>query len=225
MVGRRCSAASRDGCFRWCDMGEKPILFSGEMVRAILDGRKTQTRRVVKPQPVRAGWNEGHFEKGAYWRDWPYMCPYGHPGDRLWVRETWQRVEAVDGCGIVYRADERILAVDYDGEFRENERLRVPFVELKDFIDEEMLWLPSIHMPRWACRIALEIVAVRLERLQEITEEDARAEGVVWQRDFGNGLEARDARPVFVQLWASINGVASWNENPWVWVVEFRRLL
>lgn len=193
-------------------MKERPILFNADMVRAILDGRKTQTRRVVKADFDIIGecddgslwpWREDCENGGDIW----YPCPYGQPGDRLWVRETWamsghQRVE--------YRA------APADGsDFRCVDR-----------------WRPSIHMPRWASRITLEITAVRVERLQDISEEDAKAEGVwkygdedCWKiytktTSFGTSCPRRS----FESLWQSINGPDSWNANPWVWVIEFKRV-
>lgn len=194
-------------------MKERPILFNGDMVRAILDGRKTQTRRVVKPQPGsdnRIPW-PGRKNIVANIRDERVLgfCPYGQPGDRLWVRETWamsgyQRVE--------YRA------APADGsDFRCVDR-----------------WRPSIHMPRWACRITLEITGVRVERLQEISEKDAKAEGLHYHSDmygyrlYGkySGIGPTDdvgALDAFRSLWESINGPSSWDATPWVWVIEFKR--
>lgn len=141
-------------------MKERPILFSGEMVRAILEGRKTQTRRVIKPQPDSA--RNSVFVKSGFETKHGYeiKCPYGQPGDRLWVRETWGLwdTDPKDGperAKIFYRATD------------ENRRdLRY------------QRWRPSIHMPRWASRINLEITNIRIERVQDITEEDAKAEGL-----------------------------------------------
>ncbi len=173
---------------------EKPILFSGEMVRAILDGRKTQTRRVVRREHIPfvhsllAGWISGR------WSHLP--LPYGRPGDQLWVRETW--LEDTVG-NIRYRATERAVQ---DGNWK---------------------WRPSIFMPRWASRISLEVTAVRVERVRDISEEDARAEGV-------DSIVATDTyssyRMGFRKLWDSINAKRgySWESNPWVWVVEFKRV-
>jgi len=174
-------------------MKERPILFSAPMVRAILEGRKTMTRRVTK-----------RLLLGLPQAEMNAQCLYGQPGDRLWARETW--AENIDG-DIVYRADNGVA---------------------ESMIDR---WRPSIHMPRWASRITLEITGVRVERLNEITEADARAEGVecfddtktfrsYWD-DFCVCLSAKDS---FQTLWAKINGPDSWDANPWVWVVEFRRV-
>ena len=187
-------------------MKERPILFSGPMVRAILEGRKTQTRRVIKPQPtsdhglVFEGIAPGKF--GAV-SDGEITCPYGTIGDRLWVKETHHVRDAgyVDGTGrdIVYKADDE---------------------------DFPYGWTPSIHMPRWASRINLEITGIRVERLQDISEEDAKAEGVGvhggWNADETEyGVNARGP---FSRLWDSINAKRHpWASNPWVWVIEFRR--
>lgn len=198
-------------------MSEKPILFSGEMVRAILAGNKTQTRRVVKPQPVgdngsgrwsfvassteRASVDTWDFniidETGNVYTERGVehslvsrlKSPYGLSGDRLWVRETWSLADD----DLWYRADTD-----------EPERIR---------------WKPSIFMPRWASRIMLEVVSVRVERLQNISEEDAEAEGIAPWADGGY-------RPAFHLLWNTINLKRGypWSESPWVWVVEFRRV-
>lgn len=211
---------------------ERPILFSGPMVRAILDGRKTQTRRVMRTNHV--GYSAFYRWDGEPYRRAMMRCTnesapgtsvfcednrFGVPDDRLWVRETF--ATAVPGCerGLAYRADHR----DPRG----------------DGPAHPMRWRPSIHMPRWASRITLEIVDVRVERLHDITEEDARAEGVDWARPepFGErwGDDREDPREVgygsgsfaldnFRRLWSSINGAESWAANPWVWRIEFRRL-
>lgn len=199
-------------------MKERPILFSASMIRAILEGRKTQTRRPVKPQPEMMGsggawrWDgrKGSFRgsMGTHIESFPdgarHYCPYGHPGDRLWVRENIAFDKGYDGIRPVdipheapgikrfYMADG--LKPKWAGQIR-----------------------PSIHMPRACSRILLEITSVRAERLQEISDEDAQAEGV--NAEFGN----RHIIP-FNRLWVSINGAASWNDNPWVWVVEFKKI-
>lgn len=206
-------------------MKERPILFSAPMVLALLDGNKTQTRRVVKPQPEWTEpatiWQQGDGHSGPGWyahnEDYPdegalfYRCPYGQPGDRLWVRETWCH-QWNDKTG-----------------YQENGywyRATTPDVQHVDGA-EKSPWKPSIHMPRAASRITLEITAVRVERLQDISDADAQAEGIVPAGD-GNGWQTADTRhymadPVasYMSLWESINGPVA---NPWVWVIEFRKV-
>ena len=199
---------------------ERPILFSGEMVRAILEGRKTQTRRIIK-LPRDCSWyhaadpvNDGNFLKHGlegYWHVEELPCPYGKPGDRLWVREAHAFVpEPAYRCstGII----QKVNPVDsYQAcVYREN------FDRARSFS-----WRPSIHMPRWACRILLEITGVRVERLQDISEEDALAEGVDNSLHLGGG---RFATENFAHLWWMINGDGSWESNPWVWCISFRRI-
>lgn len=186
-------------------MKERPILFSGSMVRAIREGRKTQTRRVIKPQPeclkdLQA--IQYHLATGE-----PLIvgrgCPYGKPGDRLWVKETFTLTQHNLP---VYRADSR----DKDGKFW-------PSVHSDP---DGVLWKPSIYMPRWASRITLEIESVRGERLQEISNEDCWNEGMC---DATNP-ELKANRKWFSELWESINGVGSWDLNQWVWVIEFKEV-
>lgn len=224
---------------------ERPILFSAPMVRAILEGRKTQTRRVVKPQPKhRIIEGMGHItigmdpaDDGCVWYDadgkqpgQEVRCPYGRIGDRLWVRETWG-LTAVDdtppfSAGDVLRGEASIVMSHYQT------RVHYRATELRD----DMMWRPSIHMPRCASRITLEVTGVRAERLHGISETDALAEGfkklpasgrVVLEQGgqyFGNCWQT--ARSAFHNLWDSINGKrgCSWDTDPWVWVVEFERL-
>lgn len=211
-------------------MKERPILFSGPMVRAILEGRKTMTRRVVK---LRYGadvvvtngqvWKPARVDYAGY-----VDCPYGQVGDRLWVREAFSGphcMDASDGCKAVPPSkwgDCSRIWYWADGNMTEGDWTRPR---------------PSIHMPRWASRILLEIVAVRVERLQDISEADAQAEGVErvvagvgWRRYCDPDSEevgvppCGDARRSFRSLWKFINGDESWNANPWVWVVEFKRV-
>lgn len=194
-------------------MKERPILFSGEMVRAILDGRKTQTRRIVKPQTLElfeAAIQLGEvtdFFTDAIDVDWAYVggfCPYGQRGDRLWARETWGKDDSGD---FVFRADDWCECPTADGK-----------------------WKSSIFMHRAASRITLEITAVRVERLQDISEEDAKAEGVRqceggwWNYIAGEPYQGMTARGSYETIWELINGPGSWEKNPWVWVIEFRRL-
>lgn len=241
-------------------MRERPIIFSGAMVRAILDGRKTQTRRVVKPQPPTGHAWHGFTAFSTKWSDegkavWalgdsPLLrdvhrvrCPYGHPGDRLWVREAWAEVhplQVADGrqaqagrAGIpgpppvdyrvVYRADGEYPPIYCLGGEPWPYRSLEPFERdgIQAFVDQ-LGWTPSIHMPRWASRITLQITGVRVERLQDISEADAQAEGVIPAMAIcdDDGVTHRDA---FGDLWESINGAGSWAANPWVWVIEFKQ--
>ena len=212
---------------------EKPILFSGEMVRAILDGRKTMTRRVIKPQPehddviLRYPNPYGNAE-AALPPDYPdadagamagrdeWICPYGAPGTRLWVRESFALHGGVNEEGsqtIEYRAD----AVKDDSGERDGWWFGYRF------IPGSMPWRPLIHMPRWASRITLEVTAVKVERVQDISEDDARAEGVR-----GNAIGPWGCEGLiedFSELWDSINAKRGypWASNPWVWVVSFER--
>lgn len=218
-------------------MKERPILFSAPMVRAILAGTKTQTRRVVKPQfdadaePVEMGaTNErGHQisgHSGLWWDDCEgnpekaVRCPYGQPGDQLWVREAWAPGDEMafgsakdDPETVLYRADK--AALHWDGK-----AMSTPMGTYA-FNWDAVRWKPSIHMPRWASRITLEIISVRVERLQDISEADAAAEGVRHSLHLPSG---RSARGNFAHLWWTIHGDGSWEANPWVWVVSFKRL-
>ncbi len=200
-------------------MKERPILFSAPMVRAILAGQKTQTRRLVKPQPDFVAANGAlptRFtpEDCALGRLGEVMlCPYGQPGDRLWVRETWQHSNSPHGpytpdCTVFYRADYWDDPHGMDGEKSPEGKYRT--------------WIPSIHMPRAVSRILLEIVSVRVERLQDINEADCIAEGAQGGHGAIPGY-AYNATPLehYRHIWISINGQASWDANPWVWVVEF----
>ncbi|ANN78933.1 hypothetical protein [Bordetella flabilis] len=200
-------------------MRERPILFSAPMVRAILAGTKTQTRRVVKPAKDRdIGCAlapcelAGEINRGEYRNSW-----YGKIGDRLWVREThlnsW-RINPEDPTGP--RVFSHVAAFAADGhELSPGEK-----------------WIPSIHMLRAASRITLEITGVRVERLQQITAADARAEGILARgclscsepEPCGCSSPHSSSLDDFRSLWLDINGPRSWNANPWVWVVEFRRV-
>lgn len=209
-------------------MRERPILFSGPMVRAILAGAKTQTRRVIKPQP------ELGDKMGFRWRGWMYgigqddretnsnfahsSCHYGRPGDRLWVRETWCHT----GSG-VWSIDEAYLAQDGHVIYRAD---NTAWSGTK--------WFPSIHMPRWARRITLEITNIRVERVQEITNADAWQEGIEAPRlpitepdGYQHQAQGWEGIYSFRQLWDSINASRGygWEVNPWVWVIEFRRIV
>lgn len=187
---------------------ERPILFSGPMVRALLEGRKTQTRRIVKRT------DSGRVKAIGSARNWHLddplavlACPYGQPGDRLWVRETFRLFDSHEECSCydacrcagahgkpIYRADH----------------------------SDDSKWTPSIFMRREYSRITLEIGSVRVERLQDISEEDAKAEGI--SEEWLKTAKGREGLvPVFKELWESINGPGSWDANPRVWVVEFKR--
>ena len=201
-------------------MAEKPILFSDKMVQAILSDTKTQTRRLLKPQPT-----NGVVPK-----------PKFNVGDVLWVREAWRPDPSCDdaawdehhcsyyewsGCGskvsdiptLLQKPEYCIYRASFDGH--------------------GLNWNPSLFMPRWASRLQLEVTVIRMERLNDITEDDAEAEGMLEcvgmfsEREYIQiaeqiGSEINDLKPYFVQLWQSIYGPDSWSENPWVWVIEFK---
>lgn len=243
-------------------MQERPILFSGPMVRAILEGRKTQTRRVIKQAiDKRTGEVSGAVHKdgsGTGYIAWfpgdgmtpektarcypgadGFKCPYGQPGDRLWVKETWQYYGwTEDGEPFIrYAADNKSLIrhVNSD-EWAEKvwdifAKLSVPENYNIDRHARERRWRPSIHMPRWASRITLRITDIRVDRLQGIKNKDAMAEGVNGWPEYGSMVNDTGEPPVvwnyidpFRKLWDSINGNrtgCSWDSNPWVWVVCF----
>jgi hypothetical protein len=214
---------------------ERPILFSAPMVRAILEGRKTVTRRVCKPQPsahAHTTCASGN-PMGAWWETGKDInrCPHGQTGDRLWVRETWycDHFEVQKGP-YLQPADMHDL-----DQSREDGELVYAADGLAPYEQEQPTWKPSIHMPRWASRILLEITEVRVERLQDISEDQAKAEGVRRMRDGSDTWVSREgpgdlvtpwptAKEAFSDLWNSINGPHAWQSNPWVWVVEFKRV-
>lgn len=184
-------------------MKERPILFSAPMVCAILADTKTQTRRAFPNKT------------GLHSRE-PHHCPYGQPGDRLWVRETFCPIYPQDPD---YNAGKPI-AYDYAASYQHGDRLG-------DSLGIKKKWKPSIHMPRIASRITLEITSVRVERLRDISEADAQAEGCALEcmtptgDDRGSAIYGPSG---FKSLWESIYGSNSWSDNPWVWVVDFRRV-
>jgi hypothetical protein len=209
---------------------ERPILFSGAMVRAILDGKKTQTRRVLKPQappiPMKAPfptipgavYTAGWFEVEPAPQYVIDKCPYGKPGDRLWVRETHAFVTCEqDRPGAFYGPD-RDIRSDYGDWFYTNFA-----ADPGDITWDPPRFRPSIHMPRWACRIRLEVVSVRVERLNEINEDGAQAEGLNGWIQAEHSLTAKRR---FMKLWDGINAKRGhgWESNPWVWVIEFKRV-
>lgn len=204
-------------------MKERPIIFNGEMVRAILDGRKTQTRRLVKRpiNDINIGCELSGNELAAEIASGDYSnSKVGMPGDRLWVRETHAFVPEP-----AYRCSTGIVQTVNPGDDYQASIYRENF----DRSSGGIRWRPSIHMPRWACRILLEITDVRVELLNDISEQDARAEGVTWSDGDRNeiGLPAQlvvEAKDEFARLWQSIYGEESWRSNPWVWVIEFKRV-
>jgi len=214
-------------------MKDRPILFSAPMVRAILEGRKTMTRRVIKLKdltrhPDGDKWYKDRVwswrVRSGAWTDHTHdsllsLCPHGQPGDRLWVRETWtydnkeyvqtykdepwRGMPDIGTAEVYYRATERTP-------------------------DAFPRWRPSIFMPRWASRITLEITNVRVERLNDISEEDAECEGISssfgnWKNYTDQSVVCQTSKASFRTLWESINGPGSWDANPLVWVVEFKR--
>lgn len=202
-------------------MKERPILFSAPMVRAILDGSKTQTRRIVKnPDRAIAGCDvSGLLDQPKVLSEY---CPYGKPGDRLWVRET---------TGIDDVTSDRVILANY---LADGAPVLYSSCDDLEYNGSAAHWwysrdiCPSIHMPRWASRITLEIVGVRVERLNDISEADAKAEGILqvksdgYQNYDGTGGYWGSAINSFETLWESISGAGSWTTNPWVWVIEFK---
>jgi hypothetical protein len=205
------------------------MLFSAEMVRALLKD-KTQTRRPMKPQPDEDGLSKIIDGPWVDTSEKIYHCPYGNVGDHIWVRETWgvgSRPDPWGGYdGIEYRADESNLD--------EHDDLPCYKVETPDGVclgDYRSGWHPSIHMPRWASRITLEITDVRVQRLQGISEEDAQAEGLT--ANYQDGIECsaipqerhrwhKPHRAFFSALWESTYGPGSWDRNDWVWALTFK---
>ncbi|WP_285212707.1 hypothetical protein [Klebsiella quasipneumoniae] len=225
-------------------MKERGMIFNAEMVRALLSGRKTQTRRIMKVQPEsnqlglllitdstkhsdigKYHWAESNAT-GNHVRSKLFLCPFGAVGDRIWVREGFfpaplemqSEPPRKTMWNIAYRDGmqmEKLAPAEYNPTIYNYER-----------------WTPSIHMPRWASRILLEITNVRVERLNAISEEDARAEGIIdggclncgEPEPCGCANPEPDATDAFAYLWQSIYGQESWNANPWVWVISFERI-
>jgi hypothetical protein len=227
-------------------MREHPLLMKGPLVRATLEGRKTQTRRPVKPQPsddivdveyddIAELWlgNTKEDNDLGFCSSWTARCPLGRTGDRLWVRETWAWPGEEE---FIYRADQ--WAEDMVAKWKTDPNY------------PQVKWSPSIHMPRRACRLVLPLVSVRVERVQDITEEDAIAEGVPHNSDrpidkswcaacCGHGIverfalgmvsvddcsECNSAKKLFRNIWISIYGQESWDANPWAWVAEWKEI-
>ncbi|HBY4949381.1 hypothetical protein ACQX9G_06505 [Klebsiella pneumoniae] len=217
---------------------ERGMIFNGEMVRALLSGRKTQTRRIIKPQPelTLSGSLSGKWLSRPLnglllpkIEDIAIHCPFGAVGDRIWVRETWGVVSHAfsdDGLMIDWVPDRPATAIHEmpfgngyysgyaiyatDGDFT--------WGDDDGYEDGRWCWKPSIHMPRAASRILLEITDVRVERLRSMSQDDARAEGVI------AASGPMEAGLAFRELWDSIYGEESWKANPWVWVIEFKRV-
>lgn len=219
-------------------MKERPILFSTPMVQAILEGRKTQTRRIIKPQPIEKSCTElvakmsGH-ENALLYDD----CKYGIPGDHLWVRETHYRYGHWKKNGMTKTGKQKWSFIP-DPHFSEVRYVDNPPMKIEKNTFRGIGWYKrsSLFMPRTASRINLKITNIRVERLNDITEEDAQKEGIekitckqhpenISYRDVNCRVIAYDtAIDAFHQLWESINGIGSWNQNPWVWVIEFKRI-
>ena len=206
-------------------MKERGMIFNGEMVRAILDGRKTQTRRIVKlshergmKNPVVRGKNGEASYVGC--RLAAMLCPFGKPGDRIWVRETFQGPLVSEDLFEEYRAYPEKFEKPQYCEYAADGGTKPEYCDLDDNLRHG--WLPSIHMPRWASRILLEITDVRVERLASISQEDAAKEGYPANPEpYGGSM---DKWLWFRQLWDSIYPEQSFSHNPWVWVIEFKRV-
>jgi hypothetical protein len=226
-------------------MKERPILFNSEMVRAILDGKKTQTRRIVKWPLISASdgsksriWGQQDIEeikeilatpKGV--RLHPFkqrLCPFGKPGQRLRVRDTFNIfhvfIDPETGYGDDIMVPKKIPKDSQDGYYTVAYRADGDVWQTEE--DRGFKWRPSIHMPRWASRLLLGITNVRIERLQDISEEDAIAEGCPLKdpSPFVQGYGASSASGWYSDLWEQINGDGSWGTNPYVWVVEFEKI-
>lgn len=202
-------------------MKERPILFSAPMVRAILDGSKTQTRRIIKPQPIAVRNVDGPAICPMCrppFQSFAMRCPYGKPGDRLWVKENFHlgayvREPHAQGAAIAYAVGKSTCFRHMTDAEMDRCRLKPdprPWAESKT--------IPCLLMPRWASRISLEITGIRVERLNDISENDACWEGIDISANDCNYVET------YRQLWECINGPGSWDANPWVWVIEFKRV-
>lgn len=231
------------------------MIFNGEMVRAILDGRKTQTRRIMKVQPsdgfhpthngydldLNAHWyTHGVVDKNGYLQpakkdvfgvadeNEGYTCPFGAVGERIWVRETFQGPLVSEELFEEYLAHSEKFETPQYCEYAADGGAKPEYCDLNDNLRHG--WRPSIHMPRWASRITLEITSVRVEQLNDISQEDAQAEGIIDGGCLNCGEPELcgcvnpqpDATDAFAYLWQSIYGQENWDANPWVWVIEFK---
>lgn len=195
-------------------MTKRGMIFNGEMVRAILEGRKTQTRRPVNSSTA----DLLDLQKQYPHKKYNIVCPFGQPGDCLWVRETFQGPLVSEELFEEYRAYPEKFETPQYCEYAADGGARPEYCDLDDNLRHG--WRPSIHMPRWASRILLEITDVRVERLKSISDGDAIREGCS-ATDMKSGDCVAD---VFARLWKSIYGKESWQANPYVWVIEFRRI-
>lgn len=211
-------------------MKERGMIFNAEMVRAILDGRKTQTRRVMNVQPEsnqfgllhitsstkRSDIGKYHWAEsnatGNHVRSKLFSCPFGAVGDRIWIRESFFPAP----LEMQYTPPRKTM---WNIAYRDGVQMeKLAPAEYNPLIYNYERWTPSIHMPRWASRILLEITNVRIERLRSMSQDDARAEGVI------AASGPMEAGLAFRELWDSIYGEESWKANPWVWVIEFKRV-
>lgn len=235
-------------------MAERPIVFSGPMVRALLARRKTQTRRLVKGGPVNVVPFIGQdnlptHEFGLCLTHERVInkhvrCPFGVPGDNLWVKETWSDVNLEGGPGIAYRADGHVAdlmdvedLLNPDGSFNYDDPilafgangLRFDIWSADLISGAEGNWRSSLHQPRWLSRLRLAVTSIRVERVQDISAEDAKSEGLLWDPvleawtavDQPSWPRFTDPARAYAGLWNDLHGADSWNANPWVWVVTF----
>lgn len=228
-------------------MSERPIIFKGDMVRAVLAGAKTQTRRVIKMPPSWDCFVMADF--GGGW--WPYKsddgesptwdnseiplnCPYGKAGDQLWLRETWQVVPEAHTTEFIAGRGTRVIDTLPGGTVYRADRDNAGLVPVRDgrrtiYVTPKGPWQPSIHMPRSASRATLMVNAVRAERLHDISEADAQAEGFLGPMTgtdwMGINQVGRLPSACYRLLWEKIHGPATWEANPWVWVIDFARVI
>ena len=217
-------------------MKERPIQFSEQRVRALLIGQQTQTRRIMKTQAFGPGQdhhegvhafdvsaNQLHGYKMKSMTDISYQCPYGKPGDILWVRETWRGPIVPEALMADFERDPLLFKTPEFCQYRADS------AELGHHPEAEQFgWQTAIHMPRWASRINLEITAVRAEQIQDISEDDIMAEGVQTDTHFLNNfftmnMNSESPKEAYRKAWQKQYGATSWEVNPWVWVIEFQR--